>query len=291
MNLVGTMAARNEDWIIGLSARVALTWCDSLVIFNHASTDRTSDICSDLVQENLGRVSVIWEPEDKWDEMNHRQRMLDWARANNEHATHIAIIDADEILTANLVPSVRDYVKSLSYGQMMELPGYNLRGGLGKYHNNGIWGQRWFSTAFKDVNTAAWRGDKFHQREPEGLRWLRVKPIRQGQGGTLHLWGASEERLHQKHRLYRVMERVRFPQKPIHEIERMYSWAEKGEPTQPAWGTPATWTFVDVPATWLAPYVDLIHDHLDLTSVPWQKAEANRIIEEHGGDFFAGLAV
>ena len=41
MKLICLMPARNEDWIIGLSARAALMWCDELIVMDHASTDRT----------------------------------------------------------------------------------------------------------------------------------------------------------------------------------------------------------------------------------------------------------
>src|SRR5580692_54986 len=168
MNLVGLMPVRNEDWILGLSARVALSWCDRLVILNHASTDRTARIINELGAEFGSRVVSVGHGRTEWDEMGDRQWLLGFARANggDTGATHIALIDADEILTGNLIGNIREHVAALSTGQMLTLPLYNLRGGLNRYHLNGIWGQRTVSVAFKDVNTAAWKGDTFHHREP-----------------------------------------------------------------------------------------------------------------------------
>jgi hypothetical protein len=290
MNLVGIMPVRNEDWILGLSARVALTWCDGLVILDHASTDGTPGIIEELRQEFGERITALRVQDDQWDEMAHRQTLLSWATCNGMGATHIALIDADEILTGNLLGSIREHVARLNTGQMLTLPLYNLRGGLNRYHLNGIWGQRVVSLAFKDVNTAGFKGDKFHHREPQGVQWQAVNTVNQGAGGVMHLWASSLDRLHEKHRLYRVMERLRFPDKPIAEIERMYSWAERGEPGHPRYGTPETWTFTDAPASWWEPYQGLM-GYLNLENEPWQKAECERIIEQHGREHFRGLSI
>ena len=53
---------------------------------------------------------------------------------------------------------------------MIELPGYNLRDCISRYHANGIWGKRWFSLAFKDNPRLHWAGNKFHHREPHGMQ-------------------------------------------------------------------------------------------------------------------------
>ena len=289
MNLVGLMPVRNEDWVLGLSARVALMWCDQLVLAIHQSSDGSRDIMHKLGNEFPGRISVREDYGWEWREMSQRQMML--VETRELGATHVAIIDADEILTANLLTGIRERVAALNYGEMLSLPGYNLRGGMHRYHLNGVWGQRWFSTAFKDVNTAAWKGDKFHSREPSGVPWKTVQPVKQGDGGTLHLWGANERRLIAKHALYKVVERVRWPDKPVADIDQMYSWAVHGDttPARAHFGTPATWTYANVPAQWIAPYADLIHDHLHLNQVPWQEAEVRRLVTEHGAEKFAGL--
>ena len=289
MNLVGLMPVRNEDWVLGLSARVALMWCDRLIILNHASTDGTGVLLGELLVEYGSRIELIYVEETQWDEMTQREQMLNWARHNGTEvsaATHIAIIDADEILTANLLSGIRERVQALSLGDMMYLPGYNLRGGINRYHANGVWGNRWFSTAFKDVNTAGWKGDKYHAREPEGVRWNPIKPVKQGGGGTLHLWGASERRLIAKHARYQITETLRWPDKPQELIKIEYSQALRGRPWM--MDTPATWTFTDVPEAWWQPYEHLMR-HLHLDAVPYQEAEVKRLVAEHGRERFANL--
>ena len=104
-----------------------------------------------------------------WDEMAHRQQMLMHARAMG--ATHIAIVDADEILTGDLVQKygyaeesiIRHAVASVPQNLILRVPLYNLRGSIDRYHANGIWGDRWLGFAFKDAPNLSWAGDKIPQ--------------------------------------------------------------------------------------------------------------------------------
>lgn len=286
MRLVGCIPVRNEAWVLGLSARVALMWCDALIIFDHASTDATPDIITDLVREYPGRVFRYREDCDRWDEMHHRQHMLVMARGAG--ATHIAIVDADEVLTGNLIASI-GATHSTIHGiagdikeSILQIPGYNLRDSLHRYHSNGIWANRWFSVAFPDNKILHWNGDKFHNREPMGMRLQPYRPIAQGQGGVLHLWGASERRLRAKHALYAITERLRWPGKGLQQINEMYGLHAQPLPHE------ARWKFAEVPAEWWAPYADLMK-YLDLDAEPWQEQYCRDLIAKHGAETFAGL--
>jgi hypothetical protein len=79
--------------------------------------------------------------------------------------------------------------------------------------------------------------------------------------------------------LYRITERLRWPHKPAHEIERLYSLATTArEP----------WTFGPLPQTWLEPYADLM-PYLHIDAEAWQSAEVRLLLETHGRERFAGL--
>lgn len=296
MKLIGCMLARNEEHEIGLSARVALEWCDELVVMVHASTDRTFEVIMNLGVEFEGRVLVGIEPNGKWDEMAHRQRMLVAARERG--ATHVAIVDADEILTGNILGTIRPQIERLNPGAMLRLPGYNLRGSLTRYHTNGVWGDRTFSFAFPDRPELGWYGDTFHRREPwiEGRHpneAFTERPIWRGAmrepAGVMHLWGVSERRLKAKHILYRLTETLRWPNKSRAEIETMYSWAAKG---MGGLDVPENWRFAEAPESWWAPYKERgWMQYLDPEAEPWQEAECQRIIAEHGRERFKGLTI
>lgn len=275
MKLIGLMLVRNEDWIVGLSARVALKWCDELVVLNHASTDGTFDILSDLGREEPGRVHIISAGDEKWAEMEHRQRTLEEARRRG--ASHIAIIDADEVLTANMVRGARDWASVHAPGVVVEFPLYNMRG-PSRFHANGIWGTRTVSVAIKESPRLAWTGDRFHCREP--LReYNRHAPIAQGFGGILHYWGADERRLRAKHALYKAVERVRWPQKPVSEIDRLYN----------LWQMNPAWTLREIPEDWRWPELEAKYLRTEPVKELWQEREVRHLVSRHGRDYFSGL--
>jgi len=286
------MPVRNEAWCLGFTLRVAVKWCDRVIVCLHNCKDASPEIVKDVQKESDFRVTFFGDGSDQWNEMPMRNELLTVARGCD--ATHIAVIDADEFLTANLLPSdeerrqgsahIHDYLNVLPAGQLLELPGYNMREMPGqpltmRYHANGVWGSRWFATAFMDSPALNWQGDRFHHREPFGCGWNRWRPVHQGYGGTIHLWGASERRLRAKHCLYRLTERLRWPSKPVQDIERLYSLATS--PREP-------WTYHALPPTWIEPYADLMQ-YLHIDADPWQEAEVRLLLQTYGRERFAGL--
>lgn len=277
MNLTALMPVRNESWILGLSARVALLWCDELVMLLHACTDNSAAIAEQVQNEHKGRVHILVEQDEKWDEMHHRHTLLCAARSFG--ATHIALIDADEILVNHLALT-RMYVDNLDAGKYLQIPLYNTRGSHTRYHVNGTWGNRWVTVAFVDDVRLHWTGDRFHHREPAGLNLQAWRPMQHGQGGVMHLWGASERRLRAKHALYKMTEAVRFPHKPKMQIDAYYNLAMLD----------LGWKYAEVPAEWWRQYHDAgLMNHLRVEAEPWQEHECQRLIEEHGKQRFDGL--
>lgn len=297
MKLVGIMPVRNEDWILGFSLRVALKWCDAVCLQLHSCVDRSEDIMLAVAGEDASRVCWHSVHEVGWNEMSNRQKLLDAARWIG--ATHIALIDADEVLTANLLPGIRGIVEATPSSIMLDLPLYNLRAmgnsfavidkgvqdgwkqkmAFPNYHANGIWGQRWIATAFEDRPELNWQGDQFHHREPFGCNWRRSRPIAQDGGGVMHFWGASERRLRAKHALYKITERIRFPRKRITEIDEYYNLAIIPR---------KYWTFKAIRPEWIEPYGDLMR-YLDVDREPWQEVESKRLYQQYGAKLFDGL--
>lgn len=296
MKLIGLMPVRNEAWCLALSLRVALQWCDEVIVLDHASTDGTRKIVEFIAQE-LGRVHFVTDRREGWPEMEHRQMLLNCARLAG--ATHIAIIDADEVLSANVLQQVRNQLLCLPAGYALEVPGYNLRKSIWQYHSTGIWARRWFSIGFADRPDISWlgHGDTFHRRLPQNLRVTRF--LNQGEGGVLHLWGVDERRLAAKHRLYRITERLRWPEKNVKTIESEYlQWREE-PPTQDfgdwitiprdRWPSAAEpWRFKAVPEDWWKGHEPAC---IGVDEIPWQEAEADRLIALYGREMFKGLSV
>ena len=163
MKIIGLMAARNEQWCLGLSARAALMWLDELVILVHASTDATADIAGAVMREHLGRVCLLFEDDPVWREMQHRQRMLDCARERG--ATHICYIDADEVLTGHLLDPVHGQTAKRIYrlfsicppNSILQIPWLALRGSIGQVHVSGPWADNQVASfGFKDSPELHW---------------------------------------------------------------------------------------------------------------------------------------
>lgn len=279
MKLVATMPLRNEAWIVGLSARAALKWCDALVVLLHASTDRTQEIIESVAAEHPGRVTILKELGHSWLEMEHRQRLLEAARGLG--ASHIAICDADEVLCGNLLGKVRDEIELLAPRQYLQAEMQCMWRALDRFRTDSrIWsGRRDLVLAFADWPDVRWRpingGYQHHQRAP-----LNTRPSSRvlSPGGVMHLQWASWRRLIAKHIWYQMHERVTYPDLPVGKIANRYSYA------------PNEWGLVTKPASggWWEPYAELM-GHVDLNAVPWHEAESARLLAEHGAEHFEGL--
>src|SRR5690606_36185766 len=109
--IVGLMKVRNEDWILGLSARAALRVCDKLVVLDHGSTDRTFEILAEVGAEHRNRVKVMPWHDPVFAEMAMYEHMLGLGREWG--GTHFYLVDADEVLAAHMADVVRNTVLSL----------------------------------------------------------------------------------------------------------------------------------------------------------------------------------
>lgn len=285
MRLIGLMLARNEDWVIGMSARAALRWVDALVIFDHASTDRTPEIMYEIMSEYKGRVFCLSNKDaDKWDEMDHRQETL--LEARSQGATHIAIIDADEVLISNMVDVIRPMIQSLRQDQVLDLPMYTCWKSLDRYRNdNSIWSNGIISLAFKDSLSVNWKkagdGYQHHNRVPYGMPWVRHAPFRKEHGGVMHLQHSNWRRCRAKQFWYRVMEAVRWPgRKTAKEVNDTYNQAldETNIRLSP------------VPNSWWEGYLGFL-DHVSFDGIPWYEEDIKRFWRENDPHLFDNIEI
>ncbi len=294
MKIVAIMPVRNEDWVLGLSARALLRWVDELVILDHCSTDKSRILAAELILAYRRGViktpvHLIVDADPIWREMAHRQRLLESARASG--ATHIVTIDADEVVSANLVPHMRAIVEDMPPGMVLQLPWITCRDSIYNHHISGIWAQQHASAAFVDDPRLHWQqrnGYDFHQRAPMGRPEVPFKPIPHRGGGILHLQYSSRRRLLAKQALYKMTEVIRWPGRDsLAEINKRYDWSVYGGPQKPASGEPV-FDLAPVPSDWWHGYEDLLQ-YLHVDAEPWQEAEVHRLIGEYGHAKFTGL--
>lgn len=286
MRLAGLMPVRNEDWILKAAIEVALEWVDVLVIGLHECKDNSEAIACCAMEEHPDKVVIVDQHPGPWHEMAHRTALLNIAR--EWKATHAAIIDADELLTPTLRYHIRPAIEKLRNGQLLRLPGFNLRAGgvevYRRYHSTGIWGNRRFSLAFPIEPEIEWPGLLLHRREPfRSAGWDPIDDFDLEEGGILHYWGRSERRLVAKHALYKITEALLFPEKDQAEIDRMYTlFADPA--LSPEYGP---WAYELLPAEFFPPAAASIE--IDDSVAPWQEAEVTRLVELHGRERFHGL--
>jgi cellulose synthase/poly-beta-1,6-N-acetylglucosamine synthase-like glycosyltransferase len=287
MKLTCIIPVRNEDWVLGLSARAVLQWCDELIVLNHNSADRTVHILCDIATEYPGRCLWFTQTDTEWVEMEHRQHLLDLARKRG--ATHIAMVDADEVLSANLIPDIRRMIEDMPAGMTMQLPWLCLRDTIYQVHRSGIWGQAFASMAFVDSPECHWSsaergGYQYHHRHPMGRALIPYRPVGRNVGGLMHLQFVDDRRLRAKQCLYKMQEVVRWPgRQTAAQINATYNPAVYGRDT---WCD--VFDLAPVPVPWWKGYESLMR-YMDPAAEPWQEAEVQRLYAEHGAAKFAGL--
>jgi len=281
VKLVALMMARNEQWIIGASLDAATRWCDGAAVYLDRCEDETFAIVDAIVRahpEKDWHVNYDRTPAAHWDEMNKRQTMLDDGRKLG--GTHFALVDADEILTANNVPDIRGWVEALEPGEVLDLPMIAVWNGLDNYRMDGsIWSHAHLSAAFADAPGLGWmaRGEgryQFHHRAPFGAIGRKR---RECEGGVMHLQFADWRRLVAKHVLYRMVEHIRWPGRlTLAQLNTTYDLAiDRREPRcEP------------VPSAW---WDGWRKDEIRLAEKPWHEDETKRVLLQHGPEAFQGL--
>lgn len=282
------MPVRNEDWILGLSLRALLMWVDAVVVLDHCSKDNSRQVIADVMAEHPGRISILFEDNPIWEEMRHRQRMLDTARLMA--ATHCCIVDADEILTGDLLPTIRDMVIACPPAATMQLPWLCLRDSHLQVHRSGVWGEQSASMAFVDNPELHWSSAgranyDFHHRPPMGRPYSAYNPVRGRASGLCHLQFVNARRLRAKQALYQATEVLRWPGRETpDQIRRKYSLSVYGA----ADGQIKPFDMAACPSEWWEPYQSLMK-YYNPDAEAWQEVELKRLVAEHGAAKFAGL--
>lgn len=280
MKIVGIMLVRNEDWVIGASLRAALEWCDEVLVAMHACDDKTPAIVHEIAEEvgSHRMAGALFEKDKHWNEMDMRQNTLAMARFMG--ATHIAIIDGDEILTHNWLPRIRAAFEALKPKQTLEVPMVAVWSDV-DHHRVGdpVWSEAWLTLGFCDNLDLTWKpagdGYQHHNRPPHGVT-QRVRFGERGDGGVMHLQFANPRRLLAKHVLYRMVDHLRWPgRESVEQLNWKYDQALR--PGGRLEQIPESWW-----GSWRKDLVSTI-------GVPYQESEVLRLVNAHGRRAFEGL--
>lgn len=266
--LVEIMPVRNEGWILGFSLRAALMWADQVVLLNHASTDNTEDIIKEVAAEHPGRVYYANSFDDVWKEMAHRQTLLEMARTLG--ATHIATVDADEVVTGHCIGMFREHTL-LCDTDFSQLRWIHLWRDENHYRFDGRWRTQFATTGFRDNPKYCWRtreGYDHHHRAPFNATTYRHLISEGFLSGLMHFQHVNWRRLLAKQAWYQMIEVTRWPGREPVEATR-----SKYEKTVDERGA----VLAEVPwENWFGPYKHLLK-YLDLNAEPWQDAKVKEM--------------
>lgn len=288
MKLVGLMMVRNEGWALGMTLRAAMTWCDAIVLLNHGNDPETKKIVEDAAGHHVCDVLVIENApcDGSWREMDLRQRMLDEGR-RWMGGTHFAIIDGDEMLTANRLLHVRKAFEKLKPGQHVAMRMISPWRSIEVRRRDGYYGDgSSLSLGFADTPGAAWvrasDGYQFHQRLPHGIETTPADPLELVMpGGVFHFQYHTRRRLVTKSVWYKMLETVSHPgRKTPDALNEMYDWTIVSDEDA---------VLAPIPRGWVEPW-GKIWEHYHPDREPWQFAEVVRMLRERGPAVFAGLA-
>ena len=283
--LVALMATRNEDWVLGLSLRVSMSYCNAVVVTDHGSTDRTAQIIRDAQAEFPDcPIDVRRVENDEWREADVRQDMLE--RGRHLGGTHFVIVDADEVPTGNLLPQLRSLALGADPGWCATLPMIAPYHSPTVYRWDGPWGEQsavpW---AFGDSAKLCWKSSnayQLHRRSPLNANDQGLLVSGKGRGGLFHLQFINKSRLQSKAAWYKMMETITYPGKrTAADLNQMYDWTLREEST----------ARIDVvPQAWWTPYRERGWlQFLQPDAQAWQFHEARKLAAKHGLECFSGL--
>src|ERR1700722_5907120 len=138
--IVAMMQVRNEQILLRQCLLALSCYTDAIVILDDASTDSTLEIIQSLADE-CKIESIIRNREWKeWNEPANKNKLLAAARAIG--GTHMIIIDADEMFSANCLEDnyLRNKILALKPGDSMGCQWFNLWRSLYAYRDDGsVW--------------------------------------------------------------------------------------------------------------------------------------------------------
>lgn len=284
MKVIGLMTARNEDWILGLTLRGIMLVVEEMIVLDHASTDTTASLIHAVGREYPARLHYQRREDPVWREAAIRQRLLEDGRALG--GTHFLVIDADELLTGNVLPLIRPALAALAPGDLLTLPWFPIWGSLDRCRRDGndYWCANRTAYGFRDHPQTRYGAPPtrpacdIHTRAPltPGRAWKGW--LDDPECGAMHFVAAGRARLVAKTAWYKMVETVRFGDRNPERLNAHYDRDvdEEGLAT------------ISVPPAWWQPY-EAWRAQVHLHRPSWYARDCQRMWREFGPAKFAGL--
>jgi len=278
--IVGLVPARNEKHTIAQCLKALSLFTDAIVYLDDASTDETPQIVESMAKEC--RIERIIRKK-KWnrDEPGDRNKLLQAGREIG--GTHFIVIDADEIITSNLLinNSLKKIIKKLKPGDRLALNWIQLWRSVDQYRfDNSIWTWNYKEVIFCDDKISFYSSEFIHTpRIPNITKGVSHK-LEGYKAGLLHFQFVNWNNLLIKQAWYRCLEKITNPEKSIDEINNRYAPSKDEininlKPSDPDWFK--YYSFFDF----------TIYQHDE----KWRLKDINDWITKLGKEYFSGLDI
>ncbi|MEJ5259281.1 MAG: FkbM family methyltransferase [Anaerohalosphaeraceae bacterium] len=278
--IVGLVTARNEEPIIGQCLRLLSQFTDAIVFLDDCSEDRTLEIVRGLAESC--RVERILT-KDCWfrDEPGDRNRVLLAGREIG--GTHFIVLDADEAFTSNFLTDncLRNMILAMQPGDHLWMNWIALWRSPHQYRRDGsVWTNNYKPFVFCDDGQCSYASDFIHTpRVPSSLRGRKLT-LQGYSHGVLHFQFVNWDNLLWKQAWYRCLERIRNPQKPVDQINKLYAPSKDErdlhlEPADPEW---------------FRHYADFDPKVYQRPN-PWYERQVRDWLKQYGPEYFQGLDI
>ncbi len=234
--MVVTVPVRDEAANLPRLLATTLLWADHVVIADQGSSDGSAELA-----RSFPGVTVVDNPSRSYGEDARQQILLDAARKLTPAPRLLVALDADEIMSANVLESEEwDEVLRALPGTSIRLARVELAADTTRYLRH-WWDDAGVRGGFAYMDDgAAHTGRRLHSNrlpEPPAPR-LSLEDV-----VVLHYSQASPRRVASRERWYQCFERVHFPdQYGDVAIRRRYDWLKRAGPDVRMRSCPAAWT-------------------------------------------------
>ncbi len=278
--IIGLIPVKNEADVIEFTLRALAPFVDSIIVFDDDSTDNTVEICNRL-KKQCKIESIITNNQWDYNETYYRQALLDKGRKLG--GTHFICLDADEAFTSNLLNDnqLQTIVLNLKPGETLVMHWLQLwRSTLEFRHDQSVWTNNTKVFAFADDGVSNYHQQEFHLlRHPSGLTGKSVV-IPNANFGVMHFQFVNWTNLLIKQAWYRVLEKIKQPEKPDEQINALYA-PSKDE---------TNLGLRDVPTDWFSLYPFFSPVYFE-KSESWRTQQVLSFFKEKGRDYFKGLDI
>lgn len=218
--IIVLVPVRNEAWILRTFLDCASLWADHIIVADQSSTDGSAEIAA-----AFPKVTVMENSSPVYSEVERQRLLIEAARRFPAPRVLIAI-DADEIVSANILTSA-DWESAVHQppGTVLGFAKVELFGSTKEYFLHSVEDKNSFIPfGFVDDGTSH-NGEVLHTcRIPERVDSPRfnLKDV-----VVLHLARINTLRAESKERWYRCFERISTPEKNILTIHRLYDFFER----------------------------------------------------------------